>query len=760
MQPRSVFLRPRFQQCSLAALALFGAACGDDPNGTVSDSLGASSSGGADDDGATAATGESSAGTGTTGVADSSGGSSGAGESSSGGGEASSGGGETSSGGGETSSGGGEASTGGGASSGGGAQCGDGVLDPGEVCDGASLDGETCISQGQGAGTLACLDDCSGFDLSGCGAPIACGNDLIEGMEVCDGTDLALEDCVSQGFNGGVLGCAVDCGAFDTSGCSSGVGFCCTAHGNTGCDDAVCQGSVCALDSYCCQNQWDNICATEATDDPNCAAACTTVCGDDVAEASEVCDGTDLAGQDCTTQGFTAGVLTCALDCTGFDTSGCTGGASCCAAHDTPGCSDGLCEGSVCAFDPFCCDTQWDAACATEAQSDANCAGACGVVACGDGVIGGAEVCDGTALAGQDCVSQGFTGGTLACAGDCSGFDTSGCTDVPSDCCAAHAGVGCTDAACEASVCALDAFCCATSWDAQCAGEAAGDPACVAGCTAGGTCGDDLIDGGETCDGTDLAGESCTTLGFTGGTLGCLGDCSDFDTSNCSNGPSDCCSAHAGTGCSDAGCEASVCGLDPFCCSTSWDGQCAGEAEQDPACTGGCGIACGDNVISGAEVCDGTDLGGQSCASQGFVGGALACNGSCTAFDTSACIGVAACSDQSIGSALGTPVATGNTAGDDNDLDPTCGAGNANDHVVTFTAPAAGSYTISTNGSTYDTVMAVFSDCATQIACDDDSGVGTQSLLVLNLAAGQTILIAVDGFNGATGNWNLNITSP
>src|SRR4029079_18196634 len=37
---------------------------------------------------------------------------------------------------------------------------------------------------------------------------------------ICDGTDFAGETCLSQGFQGGTLGCAVDCNAFDTTMCS------------------------------------------------------------------------------------------------------------------------------------------------------------------------------------------------------------------------------------------------------------------------------------------------------------------------------------------------------------------------------------------------------------------------------------------------------------------------------------------------------------------------------------------------------------
>jgi len=47
---------------------------------------------------------------------------------------------------------------------------------------------------------------------------------------------------------------------------------------------------------------------------------------------------------------------------------------------------------------------------------------------CGNNVREGTEVCDGADLAGQDCITQGFTGGTLACNPQCSGFVTTDCT--------------------------------------------------------------------------------------------------------------------------------------------------------------------------------------------------------------------------------------------------------------------------------------------------------------------------------------------
>ncbi|MBD3868355.1 MAG: trypsin-like peptidase domain-containing protein [Acidobacteria bacterium] len=45
---------------------------------------------------------------------------------------------------------------------------------------------------------------------------------------------------------------------------------------------------------------------------------------------------------------------------------------------------------------------------------------------------------------------------------------------------------------------------------------------------------------------------------------------------------------------------------------------------------------CDGGVIDPGEDCDGTDLGGETCVSQGFDSGVLACSGSCS-FDTSGC---------------------------------------------------------------------------------------------------------------------------
>lgn len=51
-----------------------------------------------------------------------------------------------------------------------------------------------------------------------------------------------------------------------------------------------------------------------------------------------------------------------------------------------------------------------------------------------------------------------------------------------------------------------------------------------------GLCGDGVVDTSEQCDGSNLGGASCTSRGFTGGTLSCDPSC-EFDTSACTSAP-------------------------------------------------------------------------------------------------------------------------------------------------------------------------------------------------------------------------------
>lgn len=51
----------------------------------------------------------------------------------------------------------------------------------------------------------------------------SCGDNFVEGSELCDGFDLADETCESLDFESGTLRCAVNCASFDTNQCSTGI---------------------------------------------------------------------------------------------------------------------------------------------------------------------------------------------------------------------------------------------------------------------------------------------------------------------------------------------------------------------------------------------------------------------------------------------------------------------------------------------------------------------------------------------------------
>jgi cysteine-rich repeat protein len=163
---------------------------------------------------------------------------------------------------------------------------------------------------------------------------------------------------------------------------------------------------------------------------------------------------------------------------------------------------------------------------------------ACGGSLCGNGVLDPGEDCDTDELAGRTCITQGFAGGTLACA-SCR-IDTTACTVTQLENCVNdldddHDG------------------------KTDCADEDCGQlPACL--------CGNGTIDIGEACDGTLIPdGVDCELRGFPGGQIACRADCTDYDTSmctlpTCGDGaiaPTETCddgNAVAGDGC-DATCQ-------------------------------------------------------------------------------------------------------------------------------------------------------------------------------------------------------------
>ncbi len=104
--------------------------------------------------------------------------------------------------------------------------CGDGIRHCSEECDGGDFANETCSSLGYSGGLLACGADCH-LDTTGCflcgNAPGCgeCGNGVRQYGEACDGGDLDGQTCQSLTGGSGTLACRSDCLDFDISGCES-----------------------------------------------------------------------------------------------------------------------------------------------------------------------------------------------------------------------------------------------------------------------------------------------------------------------------------------------------------------------------------------------------------------------------------------------------------------------------------------------------------------------------------------------------------
>lgn len=327
---------------------------------------------------------------------------------------------------------------------------------------------------------------------------------------------------------------------------------------------------------------------------------CIDTCGDSAIQVPEVCDGTDTAGQTCLDlgQGFVGGTLLCASGCDGLDTSSC----------------------------------RW--------------------AECGDGVAEGEEVCDGTDLRWNDCrsIGEGFGCGDLACNGTCDGWVNDECLTTSATC-----GDGVMEGVCE--VCDGTDF---GGLDCTDFGYGEGYLVCHPRC---GTillhacvsmpwpCGDGVATF-QQCDGTDLQGNDCESVGFLpGGQLSCTDTCR-YDVSQClgdlcgimgyyNDGWCDPCEFQGGD--PDPDCD-TVCFVPDGHC-TSWYGFAADslsscvrtKGREDPDC------GCGNGRVDPNwwEDCDGDLFREGSCheAYAGFTEGVgqLACDPNCN-YDFSGCV--------------------------------------------------------------------------------------------------------------------------
>lgn len=210
------------------------------------------------------------------------------------------------------------------------------------------------------------------------------------------------------------------------------------------------------------------------------------------------------------------------------------------------------------------------------------------------------------------------------------------------------------------------------------------------------TCGNGKKDPGETCDGDDLALKDCTELTFqqfSSGRVRCTETC-EIDTSECVPVP-----------------------------------------------------ACGNGVLNANEECEGTQLEGRSCLTEGFSGGALSCDDECR-IDPSECVEGPACDEEAAASSG--VIYDGDTKGARNDWDNySCSlGGRGNDVTISWTAESSGCFTVSTSGAGPRSVLlAVHTGCGLddELACRE-SGARGGTTLDFEATANATYAIVVDGF--------------
>ncbi len=204
-------------------------------------------------------------------------------------------------------------------------------------------------------------------------------------------------------------------------------------------------------------------------------------CGDGVAQGQEECDGDDLLGQNCAGLGFDSGSLECAATC------------------------------------------QWDTTSCIP------------IGTCGDEYVQRAEECDGDNLAGADCATLGWDSGMLRCGDDCR-YDPRDCCDL-SGC--GDAFIGCGEE-CDYDYTTMTPVLGGATCESE--GYDGGTLDCldcvlaVINCCDNGQCGDGVPHCGEECEIDNngpyfMHNETCESLGFSGGTLGCV-DCT-IDASSC-----------------------------------------------------------------------------------------------------------------------------------------------------------------------------------------------------------------------------------
>jgi hypothetical protein len=449
------------------------------------------------------------------------------------------------------------------------AVCGDNIITaPGEQCDGSQLGGASCATVlGTGATGLLKCAGCK-FDLSGCMAGQNCGNGAIDPGEQCDGANLNGGDCkkfLNNPLATGTLSCAANC-TFVGSACSVPVAQCGNGVREAGeqCDKLDLGPADCKAATGNPNSVGTLKCTTACTFDTSACMMSTAVCGNSIIEPGEQCDATNLGNQSCQTflgNPAATGQLLCDGQCH-VNGSQCTIPVGGC-GNSTINPPSELCDKFT--FPPGIDCRAWrgdkqatgSLACNKACTTDgAGCAS--NATTCGNGILEGAEECDGANF-----------GGIVPTCGDL--------IKDPSAFLPAGSALKCR------ADCTIDAAACTTPCGVQCSNNIC-DPMAFAVCdVTQNKCVQAPIPPLD--DGLPCTFDYCDEL---------LGHVRHIQRSDC------CAHSLCSTGervsvpgCSYGGpvvptgedqCMANICKLDPFCCQNNFDQVCVGHLKDPMYC--------------------------------------------------------------------------------------------------------------------------------------------------------------------------------
>ncbi len=210
--------------------------------------------------------------------------------------------------------------------------CGNGVAETGELCDGDEF-AASCSFFGLEGTPTSCNNDCTP-DLSTCSDlpdPALCGNGVLDNGEFCDGVLLGSASCSEVGLSGTFDECTPFCTPVLSS-CSlppvADPTLCGNGELNEGeeCDDSEFAVACSIYGREGSASSCTSICKLDVSTcgPPISVPPTSSVCGNNIVETGEECDGTDLPLSSCQFYNpeFSGTISSCNADCT-YDTSTC-----------------------------------------------------------------------------------------------------------------------------------------------------------------------------------------------------------------------------------------------------------------------------------------------------------------------------------------------------------------------------------------------------------------------------------------------------